>query len=335
MEIGILIPLIITILILLFIINRLRKTETRLEGEVNRLQSNETRLAGKVDELNSKVNLLQGNKRALEGEVNRLQSNETRLAGKVDELNSKVNLLQKTETRLEGEVDRLQEKANNNWTALSKWYREEQGWICESCGINLTARREFLDTHHVRGRAFETPDDLKALCVKCHSDQILPVDHSFMKDKPKYNQFMRFSQSEIQSRIKEAFRAQIESDSCILRLDPAGGIGRSFIDYLCWDYRGLEIQLSIWIPESLDKIATNLNISNAYQATFDKLKANADKIQRLFPGERVYYSSLNPGYRIGIPTNVDLRQANWQATAKWAQKNLEKLHLLIGIHDRL
>ena len=81
---------------------------------------------------------------------------------------------------------------NTYWTVLSGWYREEQDWICEDCGIDLKSRKQFLHTHHIRGRAYNSPDDLKALCVRCHSDQKQPVDHSFMKDTPEYRDFMKY-----------------------------------------------------------------------------------------------------------------------------------------------
>ena len=81
---------------------------------------------------------------------------------------------------------------NPYWTELSIWYRKKQDWICENCGIHLSSRKVFLDTHHIRGRVYNSPDDLKALCIKCHSDQTQPVDHSFMKESSRYQNFMRW-----------------------------------------------------------------------------------------------------------------------------------------------
>ena len=81
---------------------------------------------------------------------------------------------------------------NPYWGILSDWYRREQGWICEGCGIDLNRRAQFLDTHHIRGRAYNSPEYLIALCVKCHSDQTQPTDHSFMKNSSRYKRFMRW-----------------------------------------------------------------------------------------------------------------------------------------------
>ena len=76
------------------------------------------------------------------------------------------------------------------WRALSDWYREQKCWTCEHCGLNLEHQKQFLHTHHTRGRAYNSPEHLKALCVKCHADEKFPIDHSFMKDSPEYREFM-------------------------------------------------------------------------------------------------------------------------------------------------
>lgn len=58
--------------------------------------------------------------------------------------------------------------------------------------IGNAVNKEFLDTHHVRGRGYNSPEDLRALCVRCHSDQKQPVDHSFMKDSRRYRRFIKW-----------------------------------------------------------------------------------------------------------------------------------------------
>ena len=80
------------------------------------------------------------------------------------------------------------------WTALSDWYRGQKHWTCEHCGINLEQRKQFLHTHHVRGRAYNSPEYLKVLCVRCHADERFPIDHSFMKDSQEYREFMNGDQ---------------------------------------------------------------------------------------------------------------------------------------------
>lgn len=250
-----------------------------------------------------------------------------------------VRRLQRNETQLEDKVNRLQREANDYWTALSRRYRAEQHWICENCGIDLQSRREFLDTHHIRGHAYNSPDDLKALCVECHSDQTQPVDHSFMKESPRYERFMQWRAPEDRGavtlqEIKKALKEQVERESHILQLDPSGGRS-SYIDYLCCDYDGSQIQLSIWIGENnMDIIATNLLIDNKFLKTFNKLKENRDKIAWLFPEEQILYNFQGNRHRIGIERSIDLKQrSNWNETATWARENLEKFFYIMSIHS--
>ena len=254
------------------------------------------------------------------------------------EKSREVRRLQKNETQLENKVKRLQREANDYWVALSRRYRAEQHWICENCGIDLQSRREFLDTHHIRGHAYNSPDDLKALCVECHSDQTEPVDHSFMKGSLRYKQFMQWGAQKMGGavtlqEIKEALKAQIGRESSILQLDPDGG-NRGYIDYFCCDYDSSQIQLSIWIGEdNMNIIATNLLINNKLLKTFNKLKENSDKIAWLFPGEQILYDFQGQRHRIGVERSIDLKQrSNWNETAIWARGNLEKFFHIMSIH---
>lgn len=76
------------------------------------------------------------------------------------------------------------------WSALSNWYRQMKGWTCEVCDLHLEHRRIYLDTHHILGRGYNSPQHLKVLCVGCHAEQTEPIDHSFMKQTRRYQDFM-------------------------------------------------------------------------------------------------------------------------------------------------
>ncbi len=80
---------------------------------------------------------------------------------------------------------------NEYWTELSNWYRKQCGWTCEKCNLNLKKDKKYLDTHHILGRGYNSPEHLKALCVGCHAEQKTPSDHSFMKNDERYRKFMR------------------------------------------------------------------------------------------------------------------------------------------------
>ena len=82
--------------------------------------------------------------------------------------------------------------ANSYWVALSAWYRREQDWMCEECGIDLKRRTHFLHVHHIHGRHYNAPEYLIALCIRCHANQ---PRHAFMKDSPEYQNFMKWRNS--------------------------------------------------------------------------------------------------------------------------------------------
>lgn len=75
------------------------------------------------------------------------------------------------------------------WDTLSKWYREQQNWKCEKCGLSLENDQRFLDTHHIFGPRLTTPEDLMALCIGCHAQQPGP-GHEALKRTDRYTDFM-------------------------------------------------------------------------------------------------------------------------------------------------
>ena len=88
------------------------------------------------------------------------------------------------------------------WQKLSRRYREEKEWRCEECTINLENHTGFLDTHHLRGGRYNNVEDLKALCVECHAQQMFPVNHSFMKDTQRYQDFVELVNKGVLKRPK-------------------------------------------------------------------------------------------------------------------------------------
>lgn len=80
--------------------------------------------------------------------------------------------------------------SNPYWTKLSDYCRAEKKWTCEACGINLKNDKYYLDTHHILGRGYNSPQHLKVLCVGCHAKEKSPIDHSFMKTHERYITFI-------------------------------------------------------------------------------------------------------------------------------------------------
>ena len=74
------------------------------------------------------------------------------------------------------------------WQHLSCLYREERAWQCEECNISLYKHKQYLHTHHIRGTQYNEPEDLKVLCIGCHSEQ--PGEGHLRLKKEDYQDFM-------------------------------------------------------------------------------------------------------------------------------------------------
>lgn len=159
METGILIPLILTILVLLFVCLRQR-------GEFR-----------EKEELHEK----------------RMRQMERSFAAERRAFIEK----EKTFKGTFHETEKLQFKTsppelfseNAYWHALSLWLRREKRWCCEKCNINLVERQHDLHVHHIFGKAYNSPQHLKVLCRACHAEE---PGHEFMKDYPEYKAFLEW-----------------------------------------------------------------------------------------------------------------------------------------------
>lgn len=61
-----------------------------------------------------------------------------------------------------------------DFAEISNRTRRERGWTCEACGINLSSvgDRQYLHIHHKNGtKSDNSPSNLLALCIACHSRQ--------------------------------------------------------------------------------------------------------------------------------------------------------------------
>lgn len=59
-----------------------------------------------------------------------------------------------------------------DWRQVSREYRKSKGWTCEGCGVNLSRHRRLLHAHHQSmDKSDNSPSNLRAYCVICHSEQ--------------------------------------------------------------------------------------------------------------------------------------------------------------------
>lgn len=77
---------------------------------------------------------------------------------------------------------------SGDWGMFSERFKQQRGYICESCGLQLTgSNRRFLDGHHKDGnKANNIPNNIEILCVGCHANQPL---HEHMKASSRYKEF--------------------------------------------------------------------------------------------------------------------------------------------------
>ncbi len=61
---------------------------------------------------------------------------------------------------------------SDNWNAISREKREKAGYNCQDCGQCFKHRKRDLHVHHMDGMKYNNkPNNLRVLCVKCHSKQ--------------------------------------------------------------------------------------------------------------------------------------------------------------------
>ena len=211
MEIHIIVALSLTLLILLFVTLKDRSVHRKLE-------TLETQISGiKNSVVNAKI-VGEAGRKALHtqiGEmknlVNALQQDNQRDALKdvfaeifLQEINVLCDIASQAD-KWQVEVEGMKylptypiafknsppklPQENAYWEDLSRWIRAEKQWTCEKCCINLENRQQDLHVHHIFGRGFNSPQDLKVLCRACHAEQ---PEHAFMKAHPEYEAFLEW-----------------------------------------------------------------------------------------------------------------------------------------------
>ena len=59
-----------------------------------------------------------------------------------------------------------------DWGEVARRYKETKNFTCESCHLDLRNALSLLHVHHINGvKTNNSPANLKALCIQCHSQQ--------------------------------------------------------------------------------------------------------------------------------------------------------------------
>ena len=78
-----------------------------------------------------------------------------------------------------------------NWNRISTQIKTKKEYRCESCGFKApdNYHKKFIHTHHINGdKQNNTMDNLKVLCIKCHSD--VDIYHKRIKSSENYREFV-------------------------------------------------------------------------------------------------------------------------------------------------
>ena len=115
---------------------------------------------------------------------------EDALLEKTRECDSLRDALQKEKIKV---IEYLQEQLTFEyqsqwWQDYSYLYRHVRDWQCEECQLSLNSDRQYLHTHHIYGTQHNNPNDLKALCIACHSEQP-GTNHEKLKSLKDYREF--------------------------------------------------------------------------------------------------------------------------------------------------
>ena len=85
-----------------------------------------------------------------------------------------------------------------DWLEVSLCYREEVGWRCEECEVDLHLAQRFLEVHHIDGdRSNNGEANLVALCIKCHAEE---VGHEPLRADPAHAEFLSLRRGPVRIR---------------------------------------------------------------------------------------------------------------------------------------
>lgn len=85
---------------------------------------------------------------------------------------------------------KLKELYPENWSFISKSYKERKGYRCEECGKQFPPNTKWLHVHHIvplsKGGSSDD-SNLKLLCYACHAKHHSHMGNSKNRSKVKFS----------------------------------------------------------------------------------------------------------------------------------------------------
>ena len=77
---------------------------------------------------------------------------------------------------------------STEFNEISRVIREQRGFQCEVCGLDLVEAPRFLHLHHINAdRSDNRGENLRCLCIKCHARE---PEHARLRNSPDFMDFM-------------------------------------------------------------------------------------------------------------------------------------------------
>ena len=95
---------------------------------------------------------------------------------------------------IENDMSSIPESYSQNWNAISLERKNYYKWVCQECFIDLNFNelKKYLHTHHENADITNNKhENLKVLCIACHSEQ---YNHGHIKNTKDYRNFIKLKE---------------------------------------------------------------------------------------------------------------------------------------------
>ena len=90
--------------------------------------------------------------------------------------------------RMKLDLCSIPKRYSKDWLKISGTLKKRASYICSKCGNDLSKLKKYLHVHHKDAdRSNNTPENLKVLCIVCHSEE---YNHKHIKNTPVYKEYI-------------------------------------------------------------------------------------------------------------------------------------------------